>query len=624
MNRDNKNTTEWTKPSNGLQDPRDYIYVGSNDDNSGEEMMENRDDERAQGYIYVDSNDEDDDEDDEPCSTAGSSEKRGTMDEEDRVSGYVCVDSNNEDHDEDDEPCSTAGSSKKRRNLDEEDCVPGYIYVDSNDEDEDEDDEPCSTAESSEKRRKLDEEDRVSVDYIYVSDDESYLGETEKRRIDLRIREKLFDEVRQEVRRMEDFCLACGDLNITDLHPLFIGGLCSRCTSWFLSWGYHIDDEGRQSYCSICCSGQKILICNDRSCWRCFCVDCVDLLVGQGTAQAAIEENPWHCYMCIEEQDHDLLHRREDWPTRLQRLLSSTHDRDYDPPEIYRPLPADRRKPIRVLSLFDGIATGLLVLKKLGIQVERYIASEVCEDAITVGRVQHPGEIIHVGNVQDITHKQVEKWGPFDLLIGGSPCNDLSLVNPFRKGLYGGTGPLFFDFLHLLHKVKPQPGEGRPFFWMFENVVAMEKKFQRTITYHLQTNPVKIDACVVSAAHRARYFWGNLPAMSRPLVATSNDKTELQDCLEPGRHAKFSKIRTITTNPHSLRQGKHHEFPVIMNEREDVLWCTEMEKVFGFPPHYTDVSRLGHSARQKLLGRSWSVPVIEHLFTTLKEYFSSG
>lgn len=32
---------------------------------------------------------------------------------------------------------------------------------------------------------------------------------------------------------------------------------------------------------------------------------------------------------------------------------------------------------------------------------------------------------------------QLEQWGPFDLLIGGSPCNDLSIVNPIRKGLYG-------------------------------------------------------------------------------------------------------------------------------------------------------------------------------------------
>lgn len=32
---------------------------------------------------------------------------------------------------------------------------------------------------------------------------------------------------------------------------------------------------------------------------------------------------------------------------------------------------------------------------------------------------------------------QLHRWGPFDLLIGGSPCNDLSIVNPIRKGLYG-------------------------------------------------------------------------------------------------------------------------------------------------------------------------------------------
>lgn len=32
---------------------------------------------------------------------------------------------------------------------------------------------------------------------------------------------------------------------------------------------------------------------------------------------------------------------------------------------------------------------------------------------------------------------QIQEWGPFDLVIGGSPCNDLSIVNPARKGLYG-------------------------------------------------------------------------------------------------------------------------------------------------------------------------------------------
>jgi len=29
------------------------------------------------------------------------------------------------------------------------------------------------------------------------------------------------------------------------------------------------------------------------------------------------------------------------------------------------------------------------------------------------------------------------EWGPFDLVLGGSPCNDFSIVNPARKGIYG-------------------------------------------------------------------------------------------------------------------------------------------------------------------------------------------
>lgn len=101
---------------------------------------------------------------------------------------------------------------------------------------------------------------------------------------------------------------------------------------------------------------------------------------------------------------------------------------------------AEKRQPIRVLSLFDGIATGkhilfiyyvysdqnvyinviffsslvvapsgLLVLKDLGIQVDKYVASEVCEDSITVGMVRHQGRIMYVGDVRNVTHKHVSE-----------------------------------------------------------------------------------------------------------------------------------------------------------------------------------------------------------------------
>lgn len=42
---------------------------------------------------------------------------------------------------------------------------------------------------------------------------------------------------------------------------------------------------------------------------------------------------------------------------------------------------------------------------------------------------------------------QIQEWGPFDLVIGGSPCNDLSIVNPARKGLYGESLSAFWVYL---------------------------------------------------------------------------------------------------------------------------------------------------------------------------------
>ncbi|XP_034092907.1 DNA (cytosine-5)-methyltransferase 3A-like isoform X5 [Gymnodraco acuticeps] len=440
--------------------------------------------------------------------------------------------------------------------------------------------------------------------------------------IDEGTRERLICEVKQKTRNIDDMCISCGSLNVSIEHPLFGGAMCQGCKNSFLECAYQYDDDGYQSYCTICCAGREVLMCGNNNCCRCFCVECVDLLVGTGSAAVAIKEDPWNCYMCGSKGAYGLLRRRDDWPSRLQIFFANNHEQDFEPAKLYPPVSAEKRKPIRVLSLFDGIATGLLVLRDLGMQVDKYVASEVCEDSITVGMVRHHGRIMYVGDVRNVTRRHIEEWGPFDLVIGGSPCNDLSIVNPARKGLFEGTGRLFFEFYRLLHEARPKTGDVRPFYWLFENVVAMGVSDKRDISRFLECNPVMIDAKEVSAAHRARYFWGNLPGMSRPLSAMSNDRLDLQECLEHGRTAKFEKLRTITTRSNSVKQGKDEHFPVFMESKEDILWCTEMERVFGFPVHYTDVSNMSRLARQRLLGRSWSVPVIRHLFAPLKEYFA--
>ena len=45
---------------------------------------------------------------------------------------------------------------------------------------------------------------------------------------------------------------------------------------------------------------------------------------------------------------------------------------------------------MRVLSLFDGIATGRLALEMAGVPVDLYIASEIDKDAKAVARSNRP------------------------------------------------------------------------------------------------------------------------------------------------------------------------------------------------------------------------------------------
>jgi site-specific DNA-cytosine methylase len=80
---------------------------------------------------------------------------------------------------------------------------------------------------------------------------------------------------------------------------------------------------------------------------------------------------------------------------------------------------------------------GMVVLKMLGIRVEKYFASEVDKDAINVSRLNHGSTIEQIGAVETLNKEKLSALGPIDLLLGGSPCADLSLVNPARKGLFG-------------------------------------------------------------------------------------------------------------------------------------------------------------------------------------------
>ena len=441
---------------------------------------------------------------------------------------------------------------------------------------------------------------------------------------------KLFDSVADGKRNIEKLCLGCGDAKIEVPHPLFEGGLCKECMESFMECAYLYDEDGYQMFCAICSEGDEIILCDRPGCCRSYCTICIDMFCGVGyAARISKSFGNWDCFMCTGERVH-ILKRRDDWQEKLKDIFqSSLQYENFTPMVYYDSIPFEKRRPIRVLALFDGIATGYHVLKELDLEIELYVASEVDSDATNVAEVRHGDKIKHVGEVRDIYKKHIDDWGPFDLLIGGSPCNDLSIANPLRKGIYEGTGRLFFEYYRIKQLLLPHPVESRPFFWLFENVVGMRHEDRDAITRFLQCPPVLVNSKAVSAQHRSRYFWGNLPGMNRQLYPLSGDRVTLQDCLEPncGRIAKLEKVRCITTMTNSLKQTKNAILPIEVKKdssrTEDGLWLTEIERIFGFPQHYTDVGNMGQRQRQKLLGKSWCVPVMRHLFSPLKNYFKT-
>lgn len=80
---------------------------------------------------------------------------------------------------------------------------------------------------------------------------------------------------------------------------------------------------------------------------------------------------------------------------------------------------------------------GLYALKKLKFLVDSYYASEIEDDAIRVSKFNFGNDVIQIGDVTRLNKDNLETLLPIDLIIGGSPCSDLSKVNPARKGLLG-------------------------------------------------------------------------------------------------------------------------------------------------------------------------------------------
>jgi site-specific DNA-cytosine methylase len=113
-------------------------------------------------------------------------------------------------------------------------------------------------------------------------------------------------------------------------------------------------------------------------------------------------------------------------------------------------------------------------------------------------------------------------------LVGGSPCQDLSIAKRARAGLLGNRSGLFLEYVRILR-------EKRPAYFVLENVASMNNKDRDFISETLAVEPIMINSALLTAQNRKRYYRTNIPNVVQP-----NDKNiGIQDILEAKLDDKY-------------------------------------------------------------------------------------
>jgi site-specific DNA-cytosine methylase len=270
---------------------------------------------------------------------------------------------------------------------------------------------------------------------------------------------------------------------------------------------------------------------------------------------------------------------------------------------------------MNVISLFDGISVARVALDYADIKVKKYYSAEIDKYAIQVSTKNYP-DIIRLGSVVDITAEKLvlPEGEHFDLLIGGSPCQDLSIAKKDRKGLDGDRSGLFWEYIRIRDLIKPK-------YFILENVASMHKKDKDIITEAMGVEPILFNASLVSAQTRKRLFWTNIK-----FEMPDDRGIILKDILQEGAEVDErmvnadKKAYTLT----ATYQGAFEKNSVKKKQRTMVksntntirkLTPLECERLQSLPDEYTE--GVSKTQRYKCIGNAFNAEVIAHILQNI-------
>jgi DNA (cytosine-5)-methyltransferase 3A len=324
---------------------------------------------------------------------------------------------------------------------------------------------------------------------------------------------------------------------------------------------------------------------------------------------------------------------------------------------------------MNVVSLFNGMNTGRQALENVGIKVNKYYSSEIKPYAIELTQYHFP-DTIQVGDVNKWREWDID-WQSIDLVLSGSPCQDLSTAGK-RAGINGSKSSLFFVFVEILEHIKSLNPK---VLFLQENVGSAAKLDVGIMSRALGVYPVRINSSLVTAQLRDRYYWSNIRTketmfdivtdipqpkdrgiMFKDIITSGTVETASQEYLKHRNETtgmitliyEFENELRVKTNTakgyevvtendcldlsyptSTTRRGRvtKGKSPCLM-QSSNLLYSykdgmvrtlnkVEMCRLQGFPDDYCDI--LSTSKAGSLLGDGWTLPIIEHIFKFIKQ-----
>lgn len=243
---------------------------------------------------------------------------------------------------------------------------------------------------------------------------------------------------------------------------------------------------------------------------------------------------------------------------------------------------------INVLSLFDGISCAKLALEKSGIKINKYYSSEIEKSALAIQNYHYSGDtnFIQLGDVKNVDG--IELANEIDLVIFGSPCTNLSSINPVdRRGLEGTESKLFYEALRIIKELYIFQPFGKKLYFLMENVSSMKTIDKNKITDELKTmfkdlQVLKIDSALLAPAHRRRLYWTNIPNVTVPEPID----VKYSDVLENG-FVDRDKANVLLSGNVTLTNGIYRHYGmgvgnIIYKDKEFAQLPTQ-EKLLAYP-----------------------------------------